>query len=140
MGVRRVQRRTVAVVLVAALWAMLPGAASAEQASQGKAAYLRYCSACHGESGKGDGVVSQLMRPKPTDLTVLARNNQGTFPYAQIIQIIDGRQSNRAHGDPDMPVWGEIFRAEAGQTLDQHAVVRGKILLITDYLSSIQQE
>lgn len=140
MGPRKIERRTAAGVLAAVLWVMLPCAASAEQGNQGKAAYLRYCSACHGESGKGDGVVSQFMRPKPSDLTVLARNNKGTFPYMRVMRIIDGRETTRAHGDPDMPVWGEILRAEAGQTLDQQALVRGKIQLITDYLSSIQQE
>jgi hypothetical protein len=28
--------------------------------------------------------------------------------------MIDGRQSNRMHGTPDMPVWGEIFALTTG--------------------------
>ena len=103
-----------------------------------KATYLRSCSACHGESGKGDGVVSHLMRPKPTDLTKLAKENKGEFPYARTMRVIDGREAVRAHGDPDMPVWGEIFHVEDGMTLNRQATVRGKLMLIVDHLSSIQ--
>jgi hypothetical protein len=28
--------------------------------------------------------------------------------------MIDGRQTSRMHGTPDMPVWGEIFAITAG--------------------------
>lgn len=109
-----------------------------EPANPARTTYLRYCSACHGESGKGDGVVSQLMRPKPTDLTKLAKENKGEFPYARIMRVIDGRETVRAHGDPDMPVWGEIFQLEHGMTPDMQARVRGTLMLIVDHLSSIQ--
>ena len=109
-----------------------------EPANIPKATYLRYCSACHGESGKGDGVVSQLMQPKPTDLTTLAQKHNGEFPTALVMASIDGRETKRAHGDPDMPVWGEILKAEDGQNVSKEGVVRGKIALITDYVKSIQ--
>jgi mono/diheme cytochrome c family protein len=105
-----------------------------------QATYLRYCSACHGERGKGDGAVSSLMRPKPTDLTKLAKANGGELPYGRLMQAIDGRLAIRAHGDPDMPVWGEVFKAEAEGSIAQEAVVRGKVLLILDYLESIQEK
>jgi len=105
-----------------------------------KAAYLRYCSACHGESGKGDGVVSHLMNPRPSDLTQLAKKNKGEFPFMRVLRIIDGRETLRAHGDPDMPVWGEIFAMEAPGSLQKEATIRGKVLLITEYLESIQEK
>jgi mono/diheme cytochrome c family protein len=124
---------------IAILAASVP-AMAAEGDSPTKAAYLRYCSACHGESGKGDGVVSHLMRPKPTDLTRLAKENKGEFPYARIMHVIDGRETVRAHGDPDMPVWGDLFKAEGGMTYSQQAEVRGKVMLITEHLSTIQEK
>jgi mono/diheme cytochrome c family protein len=38
----------------------------------GKAEYTKYCGACHGPAGKGDGFVATFLRPKPPDLTQLA--------------------------------------------------------------------
>lgn len=111
-----------------------------EPLAPAKQAYLRYCSACHGEGGKGDGVVSHLMNPRPADLTQLAKKNNGEFPFMRVIRIIDGRETMRAHGDPDMPVWGEIFATEVPGALNKEAAIRGKVLLITEYLASIQQK
>lgn len=100
--------------------------------------YLRYCSACHGEKGKGDGVVSGFMTPKPTDLTQIAKKAGGKFPFYDTIRIIDGRQTVRAHGDPDMPVWGSLFREEEGVSDYAEAAARGRVVMITEYLETIQ--
>lgn len=121
------------------LYTLSPGVVRAED-NPDKATYLRYCGACHGSGGKGDGVVSHVMTPKPSDLTQLAKANKGAFPYVRVMQSIDGRESTRAHGDPDMPVWGDIFVADQSMTPTRQAVVRGKVMLITDYLSSIQEK
>ena len=125
---------------VVAIVAVARGAVAADDGNPPKTAYLHYCSACHGETGKGDGVVSQLMTPKPTDLTQIAKQNKGKFPFTRMVRVIDGRQTVRAHGDPAMPVWGEIFRAENGMTLAQQAEVRGKAMLIAEYLRAIQEK
>ncbi len=125
---------------VACMWiAPAPSLAGAED-DPSKQLYLRYCSACHGASGKGDGVVSQLMRPKPTDLTELTKNGGGEFPSLKLMRIIDGRETVRGHGDPDMPVWGEVFKAETGASLNRRAEVEGKVMLITEFVRSIQRK
>jgi len=108
--------------------------------SVGKQLYLKYCGSCHGAGGKGDGVVATFMRPKPTDLTQLAKQAGGEFPYLHTIQVIDGRQAVRAHGDPDMPVWGELFQDQGSDGMRRRAEVQGKLMLITDYLRSIQEK
>ena len=123
-------------VLGLLLW--LPAAHA--QDSPGKAAYLKYCSACHGSAGKGDGVVSQYMRPKPTDLTQIAKQNKGEFPMLPTMQAIDGTTSVRAHGDPDMPVWGEIFKREVRDGMDPRPAVQSRVMAITEYLRSIQEK
>lgn len=115
-------------------------AMGADSRPPAQATYLRYCGACHGENGKGSGVVSGLMSPRPTDLTQLAKKNKGDLPYGWLIHVIDGRQTVRAHGDPDMPVWGEIFRAGDGMTIADEAKVRGQLLLIIEHLGSIQEK
>ena len=104
----------------------------------GEAAYRRYCSACHGPDGKGDGVVSGLMTPKPTDLTQLTKANDGKFSLLDVMQSIDGRKKIAAHGDSDMPVWGEVFDQDRGQGMAAEAQVRGKVHEIATYVQSIQ--
>jgi mono/diheme cytochrome c family protein len=120
--------------------ALLAGPARAGGAAENRQLYLRYCSACHGENAKGDGVVSQSMRPKPTDLTQLAKKAGGSFASADIAGRIDGRESNRFHGDPDMPIWGEVLRdpGTTGKLAEQSAT--SKVVLITEYLKSIQEK
>lgn len=84
------------------------------EAAAGEVIYMRYCAACHGKSLKGDGPVSSGLNKKPIDLTLLARKNNGTFPFDKVAAMIDGRESTRMHGTPDMPVWGEIFSMTKG--------------------------
>jgi len=111
--------------------------ARGQDGNPGRAAYLRYCSACHGADGKGEGVVSGFMRPKPSDLTALASQNGGVFPAARVREIIDGRSRLAAHGESEMPVWGEVFTEEKAAA-QPSAQVRGKLQLITSYLATIQ--
>ena len=111
---------------------------AADSDDPGRAMYLRYCGACHGPSGHGDGIAGTFMRPKPADLTELAKQNKGEFPFLRVMGVIDGRDSVRAHGDPQMPVWGEVFADQASWAMDRRAEVRGKLMVITDYLRSIQ--
>jgi len=111
--------------------------ANGDETSPGRAAYLRYCSACHGTDGKGDGIVSGAMRPKPADLTELAKRHGGKFPALHVKDVIDGRQPVAAHGSSEMPVWGEVF-SEQNASAQPDALVRGKVQLLTEYLASIQ--
>ena len=130
----------ISVVILSGLVLLPPLLASADAPPPpGRALYLRYCGACHGPEGKGDGVAGTFMRPKPTDLTQIARRNHGTFPFAQVMADIDGTHTVRAHGDPDMPVWGEVFGDESTWDAARRADVRGKLLVITDYVQHIQE-
>lgn len=105
------------------------------EAAAGEVIYFRYCAACHGKSAKGDGPVAPGLVKKPIDLTQLARKNGGVFPYEKTAAIIDGRQTTRTHGTPDMPVWGEIFAITSGTDAPdaQSAVKR-----ITNYVWTLQ--
>jgi mono/diheme cytochrome c family protein len=109
-----------------------------DDAHPGEALYRRYCSSCHGPGAKGDGIAATVLRPKPTDLTMIAKNNNGEFSADQVAKSIDGRTTLRAHGDPEMPVWGEILDEEGAATGQAPAEIRTKIDLVTDYLKSIQ--
>ena len=113
---------------------------AAESESPGRVLYLRYCGACHGPNGKGDGVAGTFMRPKPIDLTQLATRNGGQFPFEETIRIIDGRSTIRAHGDSDMPVWGEVLRDNPAWGMTRRAGVRGTLVYVTEYLRTIQEK
>jgi mono/diheme cytochrome c family protein len=129
------------VLFIAALGMLVPAgeARGAEDGNPGRGMYLKYCGACHGPSGKGDGVAGTFMRPKPTDLTQIAKRNGGEFPAQRTMEAIDGRRTVRAHGDPDMPVWGEILGEREGASVHRRAGVEGTIDLITGYIRSIQE-
>jgi len=108
--------------------------ASAQNADTPKTEYETSCAACHGIDAKGNGPLSKELRTPPTDLTVLARNNNGVFPEAMVNEMIDGRRIVPSHGTRDMPAWGYRF----GPT---HAFrYKERILSVIGYLKSIQQK
>jgi mono/diheme cytochrome c family protein len=117
---------------------LLTAAASAAPVSDlQRQDYMEYCASCHGPMGRGDGPVAAELKKRPADLTQLAKNNNGQFPYTRVRAIIDGRgQALGIHGPAEMPVWGERFGRESETDMQ----VRGKILSIVDYLVSIQEK
>jgi mono/diheme cytochrome c family protein len=132
------RRTTAAPVVALLLLAGMPARAAGTE-HPGEGLYLRYCGACHGPEGKGDGVAGTFMRPKPADLTQIAKRNGGTFPARTTLAIMDGRDTVRAHGDPDMPVWGKIFKNQPNWDTRRRTDVQEKIRLITEYLGTIQE-
>lgn len=135
--------------LLATLVAAPLAAAGAEQEpieTIGKREFVQSCAACHGESGKGDGPVAQVLEVEPPDLTTIRKRHGGEFPATWVYRIIDGRTELPAHGRREMPVWGERYRAEALQGLvlplniSADAVVHGRILSLVFYLDYIQEK
>ena len=125
-------------VLTVASCVLLARPTNGAEANPGRAAYLKYCSTCHGTEGQGDGVVASALRPKPADLTQLAKTHAGKFPYVQVERdTIDGRKRIAAHGSSEMPVWGEIL-GEQKAMAQPDAHIRGQVQLITDYVATIQ--
>jgi hypothetical protein len=58
------------------------------------------------------------MKVTPPDLTRIAARNNGVFPAERVRQIILGK-GPAAHGERNMPVWGDVFaRKIAGPTPD----------------------
>ncbi len=77
----------------------------------GAALYHVHCASCHGDSGRGDGMVGAALRTPPADLTLLTHRNNGVFPEAKVSEFIDGPRDVVAHGPRAMPVWGLIFQS-----------------------------
>jgi mono/diheme cytochrome c family protein len=107
-------------------------------AELGEDVYLRYCAACHGEGGQGDGPAAGELRTPPADLTRIAARRGGTFPKGEIARFIDGRFAVAAHGTREMPIWGQRLGAQIPEAEISEDVVRGQISVVIEYLESIQ--
>ncbi len=142
MKTRRVRSQSLrgaAIAAAAMLWCLPASLSAAERENSGKTAYLRYCGSCHGNDGKGDGPLANMLTTKPTDLTQIAKNAGGQFPTMKVIQSIDGTTPVAGHGTAEMPVWGERFQAQAAHAQGR-ATARGKVVTIAEYLRSIQMK
>jgi hypothetical protein len=112
----------------------------AAEPSSGKQMYLQYCGSCHGKDGKGNGTVGRELKVKVPDLTVLTKKNKGFFPLDDVMATIDGRRFVRAHGERDMPVWGEAFHGEAEGKKYGELTTLLKAKLIAEYVGTLQRK
>ncbi len=105
-------------------------------AASGSQMYLAYCASCHGREGKGDGPAAPALKMPPTNLTLLAKRNNGAFPRNQVYEAISGQHAITAHGSKEMPVWGNLFRS-----VDPHGgVTMLRLNNLTDFIASLQQK
>jgi mono/diheme cytochrome c family protein len=125
-----------------AAWAILAGTVSGvsllaqvqTQPYSGHGDYQVYCSSCHGTEAKGDGMIAKSLKQRPSDLTQLAKRNNGVFPEKKVFEAIDGRKIT-AH-DPDMPAWAEVFAKAKESAGAENAAARIDVLV--QYLQTLQ--
>jgi hypothetical protein len=103
--------------------------------------YELSCMPCHGIDGRGDGPRANSLKTAPADLTKIAKSNNGIFPSKKLAEIIDGRAIVGAHGQREMPVWGDRYRVrtephEQSAEIDRRA--RKQIEALVGYLKTIQ--
>jgi mono/diheme cytochrome c family protein len=128
-------------ILIAAGLAVAAAPAIAAEET-GKEAYMVACAICHGESAKGDGPFAPILNIQTPNLTTLAQQNDGVFPFLDVLMIVDGRTGVRAHGDSAMPIWGDVFTASAADAgpYGAEVIARGRLLSLVYYLESIQEK
>lgn len=139
---------TIAAMIAAAAFVGASGSALAQAKPKfdfGKREYDSNCANCHGATGKGDGPFKPYLTRSPTDLTKLAKTNQGIFPFYQLVSVIDGRNLPPGHGERDMPIWGADYLAKsAGDYMDvpydPEAYVRTRILALAEYIARLQEK
>ena len=103
--------------------------------------YMRHCAVCHGRNGEGRGAYAPMLVIPPTDLTTLARNNDGVLAADEIQAVISGNELMPAHGTREMPIWGQRFAEEAENLgINEKALVRGRTLELIAYLQHIQKK
>ena len=98
--------------------------------------FFNHCAACHGDAAEGDGPVAAAMRVTVPNLRTLATRNDGAFPAEAVRAYIDGRESVAAHGDRQMPVWGDVFRGPEQRTSER--TVRRRIDALVDFIETLQ--
>ena len=103
----------------------------------GSKLYQAYCAVCHGGDGKGNGPMAAALKAWPSDLTTIAKRNNGIFPTLHVMEAINGDRLISAHGTRDMPVWGPVFRAMAHGHADNAQL---RLTNLTSYIESLQQK
>ena len=81
------------------------------EAPEGEKVFAENCALCHGAGGRGDGAIAAGLRPRPADLTVIARRNGGTFPVSQVLSQIDGYERDPVAG-VEMPEFGLLLEGD----------------------------
>ena len=128
--------RLAAAIIVVASAVVTVGAQVVSQPYSGGGDYQVYCASCHGPEAKGDGVIAKSLKKRPTDLTQLTKHNNGVFPDERVFKNIDGRQPGGAHGDSDMPAWGDVFTKSTESQGADNATLR--INTLVKYLETLQ--
>ncbi|MEJ2115352.1 MAG: cytochrome c [Gammaproteobacteria bacterium] len=103
------------------------------ESATGHNEYANHCVACHGSDGKGNGPKANQLSATPADLTLLSKENGGSFPETAVYNIIDGRRVGDFHGQ-EMPIWGQYFDDIEG---NEDAIDK-RISNLIEYLKSIQ--
>ncbi len=125
-------------ILVAAL---VPTAVLSQDAVGGREVYLDHCATCHGLDATGNGPTAPALIVQPTNLTLLAAGNDGTFPTFRVVARIDGRDPLVAHGSP-MPVYGDFFEGKGVALPDaagQPIMTSQPIVDLVAYLETLQE-
>lgn len=142
---KHILKRCAAALLIAGL-ASTAYAQTKQKFDLGKREFDGNCAVCHGTKGKGDGAYSDLLKRPASDLTVLKKNNGGTFPFDRVYASIDGRDMIKSHGDSEMPVWGRDYSTQTAKAAeyfidvpyDAEMYVRSRVLALIDYLNRLQ--
>ncbi len=111
-----------------------------------KADFQTYCASCHGRDGDGDGPVASELVTKPPSLKHIAKRRGGAFDAGEVSRLVDGRDMPRAHGTPEMPVWGVLFAFQAqaegilqDEVVESEKAARSRIERLVRYLETIQE-
>jgi mono/diheme cytochrome c family protein len=125
----------VALRTLLALVAILASFAAAAAEPDGGKLFLDHCAACHGPMGEGDGPVATSMAIAVPSLRTLAMRNGGVLDEDAVAAYIDGREPRAAHGQRQMPVWGDTFLvAERGE----EDVVAARIKILVWFIAELQ--
>jgi len=101
-------------VSISALATLLaPASALAGDAAAGKTVYTTNCLSCHGETGKGDGPVGQVLQPPPRDFAagefILDGDGDGTPGSDADLKAVIAKGAGAFGGNQMMAAWGGLL-------------------------------
>ena len=107
--------------------------------AEGARLFAENCAACHGASGRGDGLLAGEIGARPADLTRIAAR-AGGFDRAAVLSTIDGYTRVR-QGVHRMPEFGAFLEGpEVPVEIDgQMSPVPRPLAALMLYLESIQR-
>ena len=112
-------------------------ASPASLAIAGANNFAQYCVACHGKDAKGTGTLAATLKPKPADLTLLTKNNGGTYPRDMVFQVIDGTQEGQGTRRRRHAAVGRR-RSWPSAGSDNADAVKRRIDSLVEYLATLQ--
>jgi mono/diheme cytochrome c family protein len=104
-------------------------------AQKGDDLFREFCAVCHGADAKGNGPAASALKTRPSDLTQISSHNGNKFPTLHVHRIISGEDVVIAHGNRDMPTWGDMFKSVSADSTFADLRVRA----LVDYLQKIQK-
>ncbi|HLG21409.1 MAG TPA: cytochrome c, partial [Candidatus Manganitrophaceae bacterium] len=107
----KIQTRLQVVVILVVL--VMGGCAFFEDkhVAQGRHVFNRYCTPCHGESGRGDGYNAVNLDPHPRDLTDRGEQYMAKLTNEEIYEVVE-KGGRGVELSPLMPSWGKVFSEE----------------------------
>ena len=104
----------------------------------GHALYGQYCVVCHGETGRGDGILSSDLPVRPADLTQIAARNGGVSPWSEVMAQIHGYKGR----SEVMPEFGTLLEGPSVMWKDETGTrieTPFALLALAEYLAEIQE-
>jgi mono/diheme cytochrome c family protein len=121
-------------------------AATQSNLDEAREDYLLLCAECHGPDAKGNGPASKNLSKIPPDLTKISKRAGGTFNDKKVFDWILGLNMPDAHGNREMPIWGDWLMDEAVEdstsleAADTAArLVERRVMALVHYLKSVQE-
>jgi len=103
----------------------------------GREEFQESCAACHGADASGRGELANKLMKRPKDLTMIAEENGGTFPFWRVFDIIAGDTTVEGHDMSQMPLFSQRMRGQESAGIFPPAPLR--VLALTHYLENIQE-